>query len=114
MVFNVNQKEYKKRELLTAPFMTFDDMYHTKIYRIKQGMELKEIEKLEDYLIAKNKSYAVFGITRNEIKKELLLSEEEAEKYLKRKFVFSIGDVLRILEKIEDGELKSFKKNKTK
>jgi biopolymer transport protein ExbD len=80
MVFKVNQKEYKKRELLIAPFMTFDDMYHTKIYRIKQGMELKEIEKMEDYLIAKNKSYAVFGITRNEIKKELLLSEEEAEK----------------------------------
>lgn len=77
-------------------------------------MELKEIEKLEDYLIAKNKSYAVSGITRNEIKRELLLSDDEVEKYLKRKFVFSIGDVLRILEKIEDGELKSFKKNKTK
>ena len=77
-------------------------------------MQLNEIEKLERYLIAKDKSYAVYGLTRNEIKSELLLSDEDVEKYLKRKFVFSIGEVLRILEKIEDGELKSFKKNKTK
>lgn len=77
-------------------------------------MEVKEIKQLEDYFIKKNKSYAIFGLTRNEIKSELLLSDDEVEKYLKRKFVFSIGDVLRILEKIEDGELKSFKKNKTK
>lgn len=77
-------------------------------------MEVKEINRLQDYLIAKNRSYPVDGLTRNEIKTELLLSDDEAEAYLKRKFIFSIGDVLRILEKIEDGELKSFKKNKTK
>jgi hypothetical protein len=77
-------------------------------------MELFGINRLQDYLIAKNRSYPVDGLTRNEIKSELLLSDDEAETYLKRKFIFSIGDVLRILEKIEDGELKSFKKNKTK
>ena len=77
-------------------------------------MEAKEIKQMEDYFIKKNQSYAVYGLTRNEIKTELLLSEEEAEKYLKRKFVFSIGDVLRILEKIEDGELKSFNQNTKK
>lgn len=60
--------------------MTFDDMYHTKIYRIRQEMKLQEIERLERYLIAKNKS----------------------------------GEVLEILEKIEKGEIKSLKKNKTK
>ena len=77
-------------------------------------MDNSEIKALEDYLIKKSKSYAVYGLSRSEIKAEFLLSDDDVEKYLKRKFVFSIGEVLRILEKIEDGELKSFKKNKTK
>jgi hypothetical protein len=104
MVFKVNQKEYKKRELLIAPFMTFDDMYHTKIYRIKQGMELKEIEKLEDYLIAKNRSYSVDGLTRYQIKSEFLLSDDEVAKFHKRKFYYSIGEAIELLIKIQKNE----------
>ena len=77
-------------------------------------MEVKEINRLEDYLIKKDRAYAVYGLTRNDVKTEFLLSDDDVEKYFKKKFIFSIGDVLRILEKIEDGELKSFKKNKTK
>ena len=67
-------------------------------------MQVLEIEKLEDYLIAKNKSYAVFGLTRNEIKSEFLLSDEEIDKYLKRKFVYSIGESIKILIKINKNE----------
>ena len=64
-------------------------------------MQVLEIEKLEDYLIAKNKSYAVFGLTKNEIKSEFLLSDEEIDKYLlKRRFVYSIGESIEILMKI--------------
>ena len=59
-----------------------------------------EIKRLEDYLIKKSKSYAVFGLTRNEIKSEFLLSDEEIDKYLKRKFVYSIGESIEILIKI--------------
>ena len=64
-------------------------------------MQVLEIEKLEDYLIAKNKSYAVFGLTKNEIKSEFLLSDEEIDEYLlKRRFVYSIGESIQILIKI--------------
>lgn len=51
-------------------------------------MQLNEIEKLEDYLIKRNKTFAVYGLTKNEIKSEFLLSDEEIDKYLlKRRFV---------------------------
>ena len=64
-------------------------------------MQVLEIEKLEDYLIAKNKSYAVYGLTRNEIKTEFLLSDDDVDKYLlKRRFVYSIGESIEILIKI--------------
>ena len=64
-------------------------------------MQVLEIEKLEDYLIAKNKSYAVYGLTRNEIKSEFLLSDDDVDKYLlKRRFVYSIGESIEILTKI--------------
>jgi ferredoxin-fold anticodon binding domain-containing protein len=64
-----------------------------------------------DYLIETKKGRSKAYQLKHQVD---AVGEEEAEKYLKRKFIFSIGDVLRILEKIEDGELKSFKKNKTK
>ena len=71
-------------------------------------MQVLEIEKLEDYLIAKNKSYAVFGLTKNEIKSEFLLSDEEIDEYLlKRRFVYSIGESIQIL-------IKKKKKNESK
>ena len=64
-------------------------------------MDNSEIKALEDYLIAKNKSYAVYGLTKNEIKSEFLLSDEEIDKYLlKRRFVYSIGESIEILIKI--------------
>ena len=67
-------------------------------------MQALEIKKLEDYLIKKSKSYAVFGLTRNEIKSEFLLSDDEVDKYLKRKFVYSIGESIEILIKINKNE----------
>ena len=67
-------------------------------------MQEFEIKKLEDYLIKKSKSYAVFGLTRNEIKSEFLLSDDEVDKYLKRKFVYSIGESIEILIKINKNE----------
>lgn len=84
--------------------MTFDDIYHTKIYRIRQQMELKEIEKLEDYLIAKNRSYAVDGLTRYQIKSEFLLSDDDVAKYNKRKFYYSIGQAIELFMKIQKNE----------
>ena len=73
-------------------------------------MQVLEIKKLEDYLIAKNKSYAVYGLTRNEIKSEFLLSDDDVDKYLKkRKFVYSVGESIEILIKINKNE--SEKKN---
>ncbi len=64
-------------------------------------MQELEIKKLEDYLIKKSRSYAVYGLTRNEIKSEFLLSDEEIDKYLlKRRFVYSIGESIEILTKI--------------
>lgn len=67
-------------------------------------MELKQQKKLEDYLIAKNKSYAVYGLTRNEIKSEFLLSEDDVAKYLKRSFCYTIGQAIELLIKIEKNE----------
>ncbi len=68
-------------------------------------MQVLEIKALEDYLIAKNKSYAVFGLTKNEIKSEFLLSDEEIDEYLlKRRFVYSIGESIQILIKINKNE----------
>ena len=73
-------------------------------------MQVLEIKALEDYLIAKNKSYAVFGLTRNEIKNEFLLSDEEIDKYLlKRRFVYSIGESIQILNKIDKNKSEKIK-----
>ena len=64
-------------------------------------MQALEIKKLEDYLIKKSKSYAVYGLTRNEIKNEFLLSDDDVDKYLlKRRFIYSIGESIEILIKI--------------
>ena len=68
-------------------------------------MQELEIKKLEDYLIAKNKSYAVYGLTKNEIKSEFLLSDDDVDKYLKkRKFVYSVGESIQILININKNE----------
>lgn len=68
-------------------------------------MQELEIKKLEDYLIAKNKSYAVYGLTRNEIKSEFFLTDDDVDKYLsKRRVVFSIGESIEILTKINKNE----------
>ena len=65
-------------------------------------MQELEIKKLEDYLIKKSKSYAVYGLTRNEIQKEFLLSDDDVDKYLlKRRFVYSIGEAIELLITIE-------------
>ena len=73
-------------------------------------MQVLEIKKLEDYLIAKNKSYAVYGLTKNEIKSEFLLSDEEIDKYLlKRRFVYSIGESIAILNKIDKNKSEKIK-----
>ena len=65
-------------------------------------MQALEIKKLEDYLIRKSKSYAVYGLTRNEIKTEFLLTDDDGDKYLlKRRFVYSIGESIEILNKID-------------
>ena len=64
-------------------------------------MQVLEIKALEDYLIAKNKSFAVWGLTKEEIKSEFLLTYEEINEYLlKRRFVYSIGESIEILIKI--------------
>ena len=64
-------------------------------------MQVLEIKKLEDYLIAKNKSYAVWGLSKEEIKSEFFLSDEEINEYLsKRRVVFSIGEAIQLLIKI--------------
>ena len=74
-------------------------------------MQVLEIEKLEDYLIAKNKSYAVWGLSKEEIKSEFLLSDEEINEYLsKRRVVFSIGEAIQLLTKINKKK-ESEKKN---
>ena len=73
-------------------------------------MQELEIEKLEDYLIAKNKSYAVWGLSKEEIKSEFFLSDEEINEYLsKRRVVFSIGESIEILTKINKNEKREIK-----
>ena len=68
-------------------------------------MQVLEIEKLEDYLIAKNKSYAVWGLSKEEIKSEFLINDEEINEYLsKRRVVFSIGEAIQLLTKINKNE----------
>ena len=68
-------------------------------------MQELEIKALEDYLIKKSKSYAVYGLTRNEIKSEFLLSDDDVDKYLKkRKFVYSVGESIQILININKNE----------
>ena len=74
-------------------------------------MQVLEIKALEDYLIAKNKSYAVFGLTRNEVISEFLLSDDDVDKYLKkRKFVYSVGESIEILIKINKNEKREINK----
>ena len=64
-------------------------------------MQVLEIKKLEDYLIAKNKSYAVWGLSKEEIKSEFLISDVEINEYLsKRRICFSIGEAIQLLIKI--------------
>ena len=64
-------------------------------------MQELEIKRLEDYLIKKSKSYAVYGLTRTDIKTEFLLSDDDVDEYLlKRRFVYSIGESIEILTKI--------------
>ena len=73
-------------------------------------MQELEIKKLEDYLIAKNKSYAVWGLSKEEIKSEFFLSDEEINEYLsKRRVVFSIGESIEILTKINKNEKREIK-----
>ena len=68
-------------------------------------MQVLEIKALEDYLIKKSKSYAVYGLTRNEIKTEFLLTDDDVDKYLlKRRFIYSIGESIEILTKINKNE----------
>ena len=68
-------------------------------------MQVLEIKALEDYLIKKSKSYAVYGLTRNEIKSEFFLTDDDVDKYLsKRRFVFSIGEAIELLTKINKNE----------
>lgn len=74
-------------------------------------MQALEIKALEDYLIRKSKSYAVYGLSRNEIKSEFLLSDDDVDKYLKkRKFVYSIGESIEILIKINKNEKREINK----
>ncbi len=74
-------------------------------------MQALEIKKLEDYLIRKSKSYAVYGLSKNEIKSEFLLSDDDVDKYLKkRKFVYSIGESIEILIKINKNEKREINK----
>ena len=73
-------------------------------------MQVLEIKKLEDYLIAKNKSYAIWGLSKEEIKSEFLVGEEEINEYLsKRRVVFSIGESIEILTKINRNEKREIK-----
>ncbi len=68
-------------------------------------MQVLEIKALEDYLIKKSRSYAIYGLTRNEIKSEFLLSDDDVDKFLlKRRFVYSIGESIEILIKINKNE----------
>ena len=64
-------------------------------------MQVLEIKKLEDYLIKKSKSYAVWGLSKEEIKSEFLISDVEINEYLsKRRICFSIGEAIQLLIKI--------------
>ncbi len=73
-------------------------------------MQVLEIKALEDYLIKKSKSYAVYGLTRNEIKTEFLLTDDDVDKYLlKRRFVYSIGESIEILIKINKNKSEKIK-----
>ena len=73
-------------------------------------MQVLEIKKLEDYLIKKSKSYAVYGLTRNEIKTEFLLTDDDVDKYLlKRRFVYTIGESIEILIKINKNKSEKIK-----
>ncbi len=68
-------------------------------------MQVLEIKALEDKKKKKSRSYAVYGLTRNEIKSEFLLSDDDVDKYLKkRKFVYSVGESIEILIKINKNE----------
>ena len=59
-----------------------------------------QLEKLENYLL-QNRAYALDGLTRAELQKELLLDDEEMEKLVKRKKTFTIGEAATFILKIE-------------
>lgn len=69
-------------------------------YKRERMKEKKQLEKVENYLL-KNRAYALDGLTRAELQKELLLDDEEMEKLVKRKKTFTIGEAATLLLKIE-------------
>lgn len=64
-----------------------------------------QLEKVENYLLL-NRAYALDGLTRAELQKELLLDDEEMEKLYKKKISFTVGEAARLLIKIEKENLK--------
>lgn len=69
-------------------------------YKRERMKEKKQLEKVENYLL-KNRAYALDGLTRAELQKELLLDDEEMEKLVKSKKTFTIGGAATLLLKIE-------------
>ena len=60
-----------------------------------------EIENLQKYLLKQDSSRAIYGISRADIQKELLLTEREADKYLgSRKMFYSIYEFTNIYIKL--------------
>lgn len=67
--------------------------------------EKTQLEKVENYLL-QNRAYALDGLTRAELQRELLLDDEEMEKLYKKKISFTVGEVAKLLIKIEKENLK--------
>lgn len=63
-------------------------------------MTKEEIKALEKYLIQKNHEYGSEGLSREDVKRELMLDPEECEQYLKKKFRWSISDCVQILRQM--------------
>ncbi len=72
--------------------------------------EKSQREKVEDYLLS-NRHYALNGMTRKEVQKELLLSDEEMNSYFTKKQYFTVGEAIELLLKIEK---ENFKKEEDK
>lgn len=65
----------------------------------------KQLERIEDYLLKKDKNYGIYGVTRAELLKEVQITEDELQELYKQKKIFTVHETAKLILKIEEKEV---------